>query len=306
MSNADRISFNELVERALRDPALSNMRPVIEKELLHYDVLFALDKAGLLDELVFQGGTSLRLCYNANRFSEDLDFVGGAGFSAFQLKNMKQCIEHYIGQRYDLDVSVKEPATLRTEPDFNNLNVNKWQIAITTAPGRPDLPKQRVKVEVANITAHTRNTRALVRNYDFLPDGYEDTLVSVETLDEILADKLISLPATERYVRHRDIWDLAWLTQQKAQPDTGLVLQKVTDYGISDYATKLETTAERLPNIVRSQAFAAEMRRFLPAPVFDRTLGRERFLSYLENTVSGLLRDVQSALNPRPGPEFNM
>ena len=53
------------------------MRPVIEKEILHYDILFCLDQAGLLKDLVFQGGTCLRLCYGANRFSEDLDFAGG-------------------------------------------------------------------------------------------------------------------------------------------------------------------------------------------------------------------------------------
>ncbi|HET6629122.1 MAG TPA: nucleotidyl transferase AbiEii/AbiGii toxin family protein, partial [Woeseiaceae bacterium] len=46
-------------------------RPVVEKELLHYDILFALDTEGLLDPLTFQGGTSLRLCYGAQRFSED-------------------------------------------------------------------------------------------------------------------------------------------------------------------------------------------------------------------------------------------
>lgn len=40
------------------------MRPVIEKELLHYDILYALDEARVLDNLVFQGGTSQRLCEN--------------------------------------------------------------------------------------------------------------------------------------------------------------------------------------------------------------------------------------------------
>lgn len=50
-----------------------DMRPVIEKELLHYDILYALDEAWVLDNLVFQGGTSLRLCRESNRYSEYLD-----------------------------------------------------------------------------------------------------------------------------------------------------------------------------------------------------------------------------------------
>lgn len=51
------------------------MRPVIEKELLHYDILFTLDKAGLLSALTFQGGTSLRLCYGLPRQRIKLEVV---------------------------------------------------------------------------------------------------------------------------------------------------------------------------------------------------------------------------------------
>lgn len=76
------------------------MRPVIEKELIHYDLLYALDREGLLNDLVFQGGTSLRLCYGGNRFSEDLDFAGGVDFTSRQLAEMKTCIQDYLSTRY--------------------------------------------------------------------------------------------------------------------------------------------------------------------------------------------------------------
>ena len=77
--------FNQLVDRAISIKGYAHMRPVIAKELLHYDILFSLEKDGLLDELTFQGGTSLRLCYGAPRFSEDLDFVGGREFTTKNL-----------------------------------------------------------------------------------------------------------------------------------------------------------------------------------------------------------------------------
>ena len=75
------INFNSLVDDIVTQDGLSAIRPVIEKELLHYDILFCLAQSGLLKNLIFQGGTSLRLCYNANRFSEDLDFAGGRTFA---------------------------------------------------------------------------------------------------------------------------------------------------------------------------------------------------------------------------------
>ncbi len=40
----------------------------------------------LLDSMVFQGGTALRLCYGLNRLSEDLYFVAGKEFAKAGLK----------------------------------------------------------------------------------------------------------------------------------------------------------------------------------------------------------------------------
>jgi hypothetical protein len=68
-----KMDFQSSVAKAMTTPGFSHMRPVVEKELLHYDLLFILDKENLLDNLTFQGGTSLRLCYGAPRLSEDLD-----------------------------------------------------------------------------------------------------------------------------------------------------------------------------------------------------------------------------------------
>ena len=70
------VDFSALVNKAMTQSGPIHMRPVIEKELLHYDILFSLDRKGLLDLLTFQGGTCLRLCYGASRFSVNLDFVG--------------------------------------------------------------------------------------------------------------------------------------------------------------------------------------------------------------------------------------
>lgn len=129
----DRADFEQLTNMAMQSAGRTHMRPVIQKELLHYDILYSMDAAGLLDKLTFQGGTSLRLCYGSNRFSEDLDFVGGKDFTRTQLEPIKQCIEHYIGQRYDLEVKVKEPAALKKEHEYADLKIDKWQISVLTS-----------------------------------------------------------------------------------------------------------------------------------------------------------------------------
>jgi predicted nucleotidyltransferase component of viral defense system len=292
----ERDDFQALVNLALQTPGRANMGPVVQKELLHYDILFCLDTAGLLDALTFQGGTSLRLCYGAQRFSEDLDFVGGKDFTREQLAPIRDCIEHYIGQRYGLEVSVKEPVALRHEREHADLKIDKWQIAVTTAPGRPDQPRQRVKIEVANIDAYSRTPRALQMNYPFLPDGYGDTLVLVETLDEIMADKLVSLVNTSSHVRNRDLWDLRWLKQQGAQLRPDWVAQKIVDYSCSNYPERLLHMIERVPSLVEGQGFRQEMLRFLPQDVLERTLDKPKFCAFLAQELVTMLRALQTAL----------
>lgn len=292
----NRADFERLTALAMNDPGRAHMRPVIQKELLHYDILYSLDSAGLLDQLTFQGGTSLRLCHGSPRFSEDLDFVGGKGFTRKQLEPIKECIEYYIGQRYGLKVTVKEPNELKDEREYADLKIEKWQITVITAPQRRHIPQQRIKVEVANIDAYSREPRALQLNYTFLPEGYGDTLVLTETLDEIMADKLVSLVNTTGYVRNRDIWDLRWLKQQGARLRADWVANKVRDYRIDDYPDKLARMLERLPGIIEGEVFQREMLRFIPQEVAERTLKKPKFNQFLATEVSGLLQQMQTSL----------
>src|SRR3984885_12686924 len=148
--------FNALINKIMQTEGRHHMRPVIEKELLHYDILFALDKERLLDNLTFQGGTLLRLCYGAQRFSEDLDFAGGKSFNQSDLINLKQCVEKYIGKRYGFEVSVKEPKELASEFINQNIKVEKWQVSVTTSSGVRNMPKQKIKIKVINVPAYTK------------------------------------------------------------------------------------------------------------------------------------------------------
>jgi len=292
----DRVNFQALVERAIGTVGRTHMRPVIEKELLHYDILFALDNGGLLDQLTFQGGTCLRLCYGALRFSEDLDFVGGRDFATATLLQMKSCLEHYIGGRYGLEVTVKEPKDIAKEPEYRDIKVDKWQIRVVMSLQRPDLPKQMIKIEVANIPAYSREPRSLMNNYDFLPDGYGDILILVESLDEIMADKLVSFVDC-RYIRYRDIWDLHWLGRQGAVVNMQYVQGKIGDYKVENYDRKVDSMSVRLPDIIHGKDFSDQMSRFLPMDTQERTMLKDKFLVFLEREMMQLFRDVRERLH---------
>lgn len=285
-------NFLALVDKAMLIQGRSHMRPVIEKELLHYDILFVLNKSGLLDRLTFQGGTSLRLCYGALRFSEDLDFAGGYDFEAKHLFAMKNCLENYLTKHYQLEVSVKEPKDIVTASDRRNVNVSIWQIRLVTHPESKNLPKQMIKLEVANIPAYTREPKLILSNYDFLPDGYTDVIMMVETLDEILADKIIAFICCQTHVRYRDIWDFNWLKKKNAKLNLDLVLKKVQDYKVKNFDVYLDNMKVRLHEIIHARQFKDEMSRFLPFDVQERTLLHGKFLQLLENEIHELLNQI--------------
>ena len=118
--------FAQYVAIAMQGDGLAMMRPVVEKELLHYEIFNALDSAGLLKNLVFQGGTSLRLCRGSERFSEDLDFAGGKAFSSQSMHQIKECIVKQIGERFGFAVTVKEP---KPPKEGSRVTVDKWEIS---------------------------------------------------------------------------------------------------------------------------------------------------------------------------------
>jgi predicted nucleotidyltransferase component of viral defense system len=293
--------FKQYVEMALKNTDLATMRPVVEKELMHYEIFNALDEEGLLKNLVFQGGTSLRLCRGSDRFSEDLDFAGGKDFSSASMEKIKDCIAKRIGARFGLKVTVK-PAK-----EGALVNVAKWMVSIETSPGQPDVPRQRIKVEIANIPAYTREAVPLRMNYSVL-EGMNRVIVVTETIDEILADKIVALPTsiaklegeslipTPTKIRHRDIWDLAWLVEQGARVDPLMVKAKIDDYGIQNYTQLLNHAIQAVPGIASGAAFKAQMQRFIRKSSHDNAFGKPGFDAYLANTVNRLFNETKSTV----------
>jgi predicted nucleotidyltransferase component of viral defense system len=76
-----------------QNPEYAGIIPVIEKEILHHDIMHVLVEQGVLQQLTFIGGTSLRLCYNSSRLSEDLDFNGGHSFKPTDFNGLEKDIQ---------------------------------------------------------------------------------------------------------------------------------------------------------------------------------------------------------------------
>ena len=148
------VLLTEKVRRiASSSPALSHLRPVIEKELIHYDIFYVLQSKALMPpEMTFVGGTCLRLCYGSNRYREDIDFYAGVNFQPEGLERIQSELGGYISSRYGFETEVTSP--IQKSSDFANSRVSTWKITVKTSRRRKDLPQQRINIDIARFPAH--------------------------------------------------------------------------------------------------------------------------------------------------------
>jgi predicted nucleotidyltransferase component of viral defense system len=247
------------------------MEQNLVKETIHLHLLSALSDAGVLRHVVFQGGTALRLCYGGERYSEDLDFVcGKAGCYVDKIefdrlvRDALETTKKSLLRAFDIDpdqIALKQPShplAIKSE----TVSVAAWQIAVPIGP-TPRSPKSRIKIEFANVPSYdsgpnvAKVTQGLVQ--------MQDVILTVESANEILADKAVALTARE-VLKFRDVWDVWYLVNKlNAQADRDIVTRKFADYGTSDVKAKAKQRRDDLAKGSTAKLFLDEMRRFLPA-----------------------------------------
>jgi predicted nucleotidyltransferase component of viral defense system len=274
--------FEQLVDQAMRSqPQLAPLRVVVEKELLHHDILREMSQAGLLKELTFIGGTCLRVCYGSQRLSGDLDFTGGAGFTREGLADLGRVLVERLEVKYGLPVEV-------SEPQRETGNVDTWKLRVFTRPARKNLPVQRINIDICALPSYDRRPMML-RNHYGVEMGTSGLILQAQSREEILADKMVALTLRPNRLKSRDLWDIVWLNKQGITLPVQLVLQKAIDR-LQNLTRFLEQLQQRTMLLQSDPAvrrdFLAEMRRFLPPAVFGENLETDEFWTYLVGLVT--------------------
>ena len=91
-------------------------------------------------------------------------------------------------------------------------------------------------------------------------------ILDAESPTEILADKLLSY-ACASHLRRRDLWDMCWLAS-RGDVDSRRAMElaelKSSDYGEEGLWADRADRVAGVADVIGSDAFADEMRRFLP------------------------------------------
>ena len=284
--------FDDLVEEALKNQRnLAPLRMVVEKELLHHDILRVLSETGLLARLTFISGTCLRACYGSARLSEDLDFTGGADFDRSMLAAMAQALIDSLRVKYGLHVEVSEPVR-------ETGNTDTWKLKVQTRPGRKDLPAQRINIDVCAIPSYQARPM-LLRNPYGVEMGTGGLIVQAESREEIFASKIVAFALGPNRIKNPDLWDLAWLRQQSVTPAFELLHVKLKDHRTPtrQFLSILEARRKSLHSDPAVAAgFRQEMQRFLPPELAALSVAQGAYWTYLCGLVDELCAEAARRL----------
>lgn len=264
------------------------------KEILHYDILYALSQSPLGKQLVFQGGTALRLCYHGNRYSEDLDFVCGTPETLTHMAVFKEILLQVMAERYGLNVTVKDPESVSFDP--GGTEVGRWTASIhVPRPDKSHKQVQKIRIEVVNIPSHDPGAIVLSRNYSGMAPGFDSIILRVSSLKEIQADKVVAVAGRD-YIKARDLWDLNWLMNKQVEIDYTMITQKLVDYNETDiFVPNMMQRLEMMRKMDAIKAFEDEMSRFLPTSLQQQMTQVENFSGYLMSSVADFLERVLAA-----------
>jgi len=165
------------------------------REYIQHVILRELFEQGSLDDIVFHGGTALRILFDLRRFSEDLDFHTRKN-NKFDLKKaVNKIMNHLPQQGYRLSVKANYKGAVQSAfLKFNNI-LSEADIS------RQDEEKLRVKIEVDTKPPLGYNTESSLIN-KYFPFG-----IIHHDKASFLAGKLHAV-LQRSYTKGRDYYDL--------------------------------------------------------------------------------------------------
>jgi hypothetical protein len=278
--------LRELLLGAGSGPAARNLA----REFLQAAILAALQRAGAMVPLAFQGGTALRFLYSIRRYSEDLDFAlerAGAGYDFPAYLDAVRADLRRDGYDVDLarvsDQRALHSGFVRFPGLLHELGLSGHREGALS-----------VKLEVdARPPSGAGLATTVVRRHELLRIQHHDRA-------SLLAGKLHAI-LQRPYPKGRDFYDLIWYLSDPNWPAPNLVLlnNALAQTGWTkaplSQTSWLSAVRARLRS-VRWELLAADVRPLLESAEDRALLTRETITSLLDQRTE--LRST-SPLRPR-------
>ncbi len=184
----------------------------LTREYLQARILLALQRAGAMIPLAFQGGTALHFLFAHGRYSEDLDFTLEGDRQRYDFrKYLKSIRDELEPEGYGVELKVSDQRPVHNA--FVRFPGLLFDLGLSGQRGEV----LAVKLEVdTNPPAGAGLATTVVRRYVLLQLQHHDKA-------SLLAGKLHAI-LQRSYTKGRDIYDLLWYLSDPAWPSPNLVL----------------------------------------------------------------------------------
>ena len=212
-------------------PALRQHDNSLLREYLQYQILNIIYQSKLATKLVFLGGTALRIVYNSQRFSEDLDF-DNLGLNTEELSSLETIIPKKLALK-GLNVEIKPGGkqAFRLKVRFPDI---LYQLNLS--------PHKREKIAIhIDITPQNFNyepNRLIMEKFDVkIP-------IIVVSPSLLLSQKIYTISNRPRQLG-RDFFDILYLYDQKIEPDWQYLKQRLDIDNLTTLKRYLHSVAEK-------------------------------------------------------------
>ncbi len=264
--------LRELLREAGRGPAARNLA----REFLQAVILGALQRAGAMVPLAFQGGTALRFLYSIRRYSEDLDFALERAGAGYDFRAYLEAVRADLRREgYDAELArvsdqrAVHSAFVRFPGLLHDLGLSGQREEALS-----------VKIEVdARAPSGAGLETSVVRRHVLLRIQHHDRA-------SLLAGKLHAI-LQRPYPKGRDYYDLVWYLSDRDWPLPNLVLLNnalaQTGWAKPPLTTASWTAAVRARlRSVKWDALASDVRPLLESAADRELLTRETVTRLLD------------------------
>jgi predicted nucleotidyltransferase component of viral defense system len=194
------------------------------KEITQELVLNSLYNSGFFKKAAFQGGTSLRILYGLNRFSEDLDFALLEPDAKFNL-NYYLSATHEELKAFGYDVKI-EGRTSDNAVQNTFLKDDSLGRFLKVQYPKNDGSKRTLKIKIEVDTNPPADAEIETKFLDF-PINFS---VTAHDLPSLFAGKSHALLCRE-YVKGRDWFDFLWYVARKTNPNFKFLTKALEQLG---------------------------------------------------------------------------
>ncbi len=240
----------------------------ILKEYLQFPVLSFIYSNAKYKEMIFTGGSCLRVCFDFPRLSEDLDFdLTKKDWKNFEIQKLADDLQKYFKNDFLIDIQIKTQGGRRIYLKFPILK--ELGIADNSAS---DLLYVKIEPNESGFIKEETEIQSISKyGYNFIIRRYSLSYLFTGKLKAIFLREWFSGQANAVDIKGRDFYDLYWYLEKRVSPNYK-ELKKEID--IENDKQLFEKIRQRINKDVTTDKLTYDLRNFFPEQNFVKDFCR--------------------------------